>query len=85
MIGGTYAEALKAGFTEEQAGFLGRFGGEIKDEARSSIHEELKTKEFAKKAKLDAVIAKIVENTTILAIGLMFGAVLTSMYLKGQL
>jgi hypothetical protein len=33
MKGGTYAEALKVGFTEQQAGFFGRMNGEIVDEA----------------------------------------------------
>ena len=33
MDGGTYAEALKVGFDEKQAGFLARMGVETKSEA----------------------------------------------------
>lgn len=32
MRGGTYAEALKVGFTEKQAGMLARLSGETRDE-----------------------------------------------------
>ena len=32
MNGGTYSEARKAGFTEDQAGFLGRLSSETKSE-----------------------------------------------------
>jgi len=33
MKEGTYAEAVKVGFTPEQAGFFARFGMDTKDEA----------------------------------------------------
>lgn len=40
MKGGTYAEAIKAGFTEEQAGMLGRFGAEMKSEVIDYLKTE---------------------------------------------
>jgi len=45
MKNGTFAEALKVNFTTEQAGFLGRFGGETRDE----IMEDIEAREEAKK------------------------------------
>ncbi len=42
MKGGTYSEAVKSGFTGEQAGFLARFGVEIKDEAVERMKEDKK-------------------------------------------
>lgn len=37
MRGGTYAEAVKAGFNEEAAGFMGRFGAELQSEVIEEI------------------------------------------------
>lgn len=37
MKGGTYAEALKVGFTSEQAVFFGRMSGETREEAIEAI------------------------------------------------
>ena len=42
MINGMYSEAIKAGFSPQQAGMLARLGGETKDE----IREEQAKKEF---------------------------------------
>lgn len=42
MKGGTYAEALKVGFTEEQAGFISRMGMETKNEAVDMVFSEIK-------------------------------------------
>lgn len=40
MNGGTYAEALKVGFTEDQAGFLARMSCETRNEALESFRSE---------------------------------------------
>lgn len=54
MKGGTYAEALRAGFSSEQAGFFGRLGAETKDEAEERVVKAL-----------DGIIAKKMAITLI--------------------
>lgn len=40
MKRGTYAEARNAGFSDSEAGFLSRFGAEIRDEAVEEIRKD---------------------------------------------
>lgn len=54
MKGGTYAEALRTGFSSEQAGFFARMSGETKDEAEERVVKAL-----------DGIIAKRIEITLI--------------------
>lgn len=57
MNGGTYAEALKVNFTEEQAGFLGRLGSETRDEALELLQEEITKQNIEKRnAKMNGEI-----------------------------
>ena len=60
MKGGTYARALNKGFTQEQAGFLGLFGAEIKDEASERVHREL-AERAAKAPWLARVLRKLAD------------------------
>jgi hypothetical protein len=50
MNGGTYHEALKVGFTERQAGFLGRLGAETRQEAIDCIEQRQKVAAREQKA-----------------------------------
>lgn len=51
MKGGTYHNALEAGFNEKQAGFLGRLGGETREEAVDSVFEKLEEQRRVKAQK----------------------------------
>jgi hypothetical protein len=58
MNGGTYSEALKVGFTPEQAGFLGRMSGETREEAIEAIMKKGIEAEHAHKRARDEWIMK---------------------------
>ncbi len=73
MRGGTYAEALKAGFTPEEAGFLGRMGGETKDEAVERVFEEI--------SKRGKETINRLRTPMIFAGGVVVGAVVTRLIL----
>lgn len=49
MNGGTYAKAKEAGFPPQQAAFLARFGGEIRDEATFQAIARIDEKEVARR------------------------------------
>jgi len=74
MKGGTYAEALKAGFTEQQAAFFSRLGGETRDEAVDEIkrQERLAARDRAFKRK--QAISKAVNDAS----WLIFGALVVA-------
>lgn len=84
MDGGTYAEALKVGFTPEQSGFLGRFGAETKSECAEEVLKTIKLQKDLADHKKKMLIGKIAEVISLLVIGSFLGTMITGIILKSQ-
>lgn len=77
MNGGTYACALKVGFTSEQATMLSRLGAETRQEAIEDFREENKAPNPSRKKRLARAFFQFAVDMAFVLIGYTVGFGLT--------
>ena len=76
MKHGTYTEAVQAGFTPDQAGFLARFGIDTKDEVLALLEERAYRNERQANEERAEKHASWAANFMLITIGCMIGSVI---------
>lgn len=77
MKGGTFAEALKVAFTEEQAVFLSRLGAETREEALEDFRQEHAAPNPSRKKRLLRALFQFAVDMVFVLIGYTVGFGLT--------